>query len=282
MKTITPLIEQQSQNNSLVTNETAPLDLVALTDIVDLAVWAGELLMENGSESRRVEETIRILGIGLGCDWGNVLITPNAIVATHTSGGQIRTTIRQAKRYIGEVNMSLIEEISHLTHRVEEGKYDRFRVRQELNRIAALPGQYQRWTTVLAVGTAGAAFSQLFGGGWPVFFITFLSAAVAVVVRQELTKLAYNYYLVIMTSAFVAGGLVNLINTIHDIYKPDVALVSSVLFLVPGVPFINSIKDMIKGYPLVGLSRGVTAVLTIFAIALGLLLSMQLVGRNLL
>ena len=60
------------------------------------------------------------------------------------------------------------------------------------------------------------------------------------------------------------------------------ALVSSVLFLVPGVPFINSIKDMIKGYPLVGLSRGVTAVLTIFAIALGLLLAMQLVGRNLL
>ena len=137
MKTLKHLIEQQSQNNNSTANETTPLDLIALTDIVDLAVWAGELLLENGSESRRVEETIRILGIGLGCDWGNVLISPHAIVATHTSGGQVRTTIRQLKKYVGEVNMTLIEEISHLTHRVEEGKYDRFRVRQELNRTAA-------------------------------------------------------------------------------------------------------------------------------------------------
>lgn len=47
-----------------------PLDRETLTDIVDLALTAGLLLMENGAESERVEETVRIVGTGLGCDWG--------------------------------------------------------------------------------------------------------------------------------------------------------------------------------------------------------------------
>ena len=174
--------------------------------------------------------------------------------------------------------MSLIEAISHLTHRVEEGKFDRVEVRAELERINATPRHYSRWVTAFAVGLACAAFSRLFGGDWPAFGVTLAAAAVAMLVRQELTRRHFNALLVIIVTAFVAGSLVGLVNLFHFSPQPGLALAASVLLLVPGVPFINAVEDIIKGYTVVGLARGTIGGLIIFAIALGLILAMQLTG----
>lgn len=258
-----------------------PLDRAALTDIVDLALWAGQLLIENGAESRRVEETVRILGMGLGCDWGSVLVSHNAIMTTHISGGEFRTKIRQVTQ--GGVNMSVIEAISHLIHRIEEGQYDRLKVRAELERISQMPRPYSRLVTVLAVGLACAAFSRLFGGNWLIFAVTWISASVAMFVRQELARWYFNPLLAVIITAFVAGGLGGLFNRVFRFdHLAEPVLAASVLLLVPGVPFINSVEDLIKGYTVIGLARGATAGLIILAIALGLLLAMQLTGVKLL
>ena len=46
-------LERPSQNKA----PQPPLDREVLADIVDMALTAGELLMKNGAESQRVEET---------------------------------------------------------------------------------------------------------------------------------------------------------------------------------------------------------------------------------
>ncbi len=267
-----PVIDRPAPNK----NVSPSLEREVLADIVDLALTAGQLLMENGAESQRVEETVRLLGTGLGCDWGNVLVSYNAIIVTHVSGDEFRTKIRRVGA-LG-VNMRLIEAISHLTHRVEEGKSDRFKVREELERLSATPRHYNRWVTALAVGLACAAFGRLFGGDWPVFGVTLAAATLAMVVRYELIHRNFNLLLVVIVTAFVAGGLVGLVNRFQFSPHPELALAASVLLLVPGVPFINAVEDLIKGHIVVGLARGTASGLIILAIALGLILAMQLTG----
>lgn len=217
-----------------------------------------------------------MLGTGLGCDWGNVLVSYNAIIVTHVSGDEFRTKIRRVGAM--GVNMSLIEAISHLTHRVEEGEYDRLKVRVELERLSATPRHYNRWVTALAVGLACAAFSRLLGGDWPVFGVTLAAATIAMVVRHELMHRNFNLLLVVITTAFVAGGLAGLLNRFQFSPHLELALAASVLLLVPGVPFINAVEDLIKGHIVVGLARGTASGLIILAIALGLILAMRLTG----
>lgn len=267
-----PVIDRPAPNKKV----SPSLEREALADIVDLALTAGQLLMQNGAESQRVEETVQLLGTGLGCDWGNVLVSYNAIIVTHVSGDEFRTKIRRVG--VLGVNMSLIEAISHLIHRVEEGKYDRFKVRAELERLDATPRHYNRWVTALAVGLACAAFSRLFGGDWPVFGVTLAAATLAMVVRHELTHRNFNLLLGVIITAFVAGGLVGLANWFQFSPHPELALAASVLLLVPGVPFINAVEDLIKGHIVVGLARGTGSGLIILAIALGLILAIQLTG----
>lgn len=253
-----------------------PLDRDTLRDVIDLALWAGQLVMQHGAESQRVERTVHRVGTALGCDWMDVLVSPNAIIATTTSGGEFRTKVRRVVHF--SVNMDRVTEISHLTHRIQRGEMDRFQVRAELERISTAAPQYNRWVVVALVGLACGAFSRLFGGDWPVFAVTTAAAAGAMFVRQELVRHHFNTLLVTIVTAFTAGLIASLATVLAVSPRPQIALAAAVLLLVPGVPLINAAQDMIKGHTVVGLVRGVTGVLISLSIALGLLLAMRLMG----
>lgn len=258
---------------------TPPKPLLSRTiqaDVIDLALWAGQLLMQSGADTQRIEETCHRLGTGLGCNWMDILVSHSAIIATCVSGEDFRTKIRRVPR-IG-VNMTVIAQVNDLPYRIEKGELDRASVREELERISIIGQQYNRWIVVLMVGLACAGFSRLFEGDWPAFVMTFFASSTAMFVRQELHHQRFNHLLITSATAFVAGIIAGLTETLSLSDTPQVALAASVLLLVPGVPLINAAEDLIKGHITTGVIRGMTGVLISGAIALGLVLAMTLMG----
>ncbi len=247
-----------------------------LRDIVDLALWAGQLLLHFGADSERVEETVHRLGTGLGCDWMDILVSPNVLIVTTTSGEEFRTKVR---RVVGlGVNMSIVAAVNDLKYRLDAGELDRFKLREELERISTMPHQYNRWLVVTMVGLACAAFSRLAEGDWAVFGMTFLAASAAMFVRQELARRYFNTFMVVIVTALVAG-LVASLATVFDLSpEPQIALAASVLLLVPGVPLINAAEDLIKGHMVTGIVRAIIGGLIALNIALGLLSAMAIMG----
>ncbi|HMR64340.1 MAG TPA: threonine/serine exporter family protein [Anaerolineae bacterium] len=273
---VLPRVEPTSAQEREMEEANSPLDRVAMADVIDLALWAGQLLMQNGAESQRVLETVRTIGTGLGCDSADVFVSSNAISVTYSSGGDFRTKIRGVTS--GGVDMTIVAALSHLAHRVSEGKFDRQKVRAELERISTMPRHYNRWLTAAAVGLAGAAFSRLLGGDWPVFGVTLVAAAAGMLLRQTLTRRHFNVLLIVVITAFVIGLLVGVANLFQFSPHPELAVAAAVLLLVPGIPFVNAVEDLIKGHISLGLARGTMGALIIFAIALGLILAMALTG----
>ncbi|MGL5561832.1 MAG: threonine/serine exporter family protein, partial [Tannerellaceae bacterium] len=53
---------------------------------------------------------------------------------------------------------------------------------------------------------------------------------------------------------------------------------TSVLFLVPGVPLINSIMDILEGHVLAGISRMVNATILIICLSIGFLITLLMLG----
>ena len=252
------------------------LDHEELRDVIDLALWAGQMLLQNGADAERVEETVQSIGTKLGAGRVDVLVSPNALIVTTTSGTEFRTKVRRVAT-LG-VNFAVVEAISHLNHRVADGILDLAAVRNELERIDNLPHEYNRWHIVIMVGVACAAFARLFGGDAPVIGVTFVASALAMFVRQELTRRHLNPLLIVVATAFVAGLIASSATLFHLSEKPSIALAASVLLLVPGVHLINSLQDIIKGHMVIGLVRGFTGLVISLCIALGLLLAMQLMG----
>jgi uncharacterized membrane protein YjjP (DUF1212 family) len=262
------------------TPETLPdgrpsLDREALSQIVELALWGGQLLMENGAETQRVEESVRSMGLGLGCDWGNVVVTHGAIIVTYVGGGDFRTKIRSVRA--GGIDMSLLEAMSHLCHRINEGKLTLAAVRAELERIQGTRRAYGEWQTNLAAGLGCAAFCRLFEGDWPALGGTLVASSLAMFLRSNCARRGYSPVLTAGVTALVAASIVGLLNRAsHASQTPAAALAASVILLVPGPAAINAVEDLIKGHILVGLARATFAGLILVFATLGLLAAMRL------
>ncbi len=240
-----------------------------MRDIVDLALWCGQLQLQHGADTERAENTIHHLGTGLGCDWIDAFISPNAIVITTLSGGEFRTRTRRLVRF-GGVDMNIVAAVNDLAYQVEAHTADRLRIRQELEEIDTMPKLYNRWLVVLLVGLACAAFSKLFGGDWPAFAVTWIAASAAMIARQELTRHYFNALLVVVATAFVATFIAALGVILQVGSTPQIALAASVLLLIPGVPLINASKDLLQGHMVTGIVRGVSGALITLSIALGI------------
>lgn len=250
------------------------LDRAELADVVDLALWAGTLLMQSGAESERVEETVHHIGTALGANWLDILVSPNVIIITTSSAdGEFRTKVRRISG-LG-VRMDIVDGVNDLSRRIGREQLNRVQVRAELTRIAQLP-VYNRWLVVFMVAAACAALSRLVGGDLIVFGITFVASGVAQFVRQELLKRHFNLFLVVAITAMVAA----LIAASGELWqlspRGQVAISSSVLLLVPGVHLINAAEDIIKGHILTGLTRGFLGVMISLAIAIGITLALGL------
>ncbi len=270
--------QRLTPHDKLPSNSKPPLPYETLRDVIDLSLWAGQLLLQSGAESQQVEETVHRFGTALGCDWLEIFISPNAIAITAISAGEFRTKLRRVVN-VG-ANLSVVAEIHTLVGRVLDGERDRVWLRAELTRISQLTPGYNRWTVALMVGLACGAFSQLFGGDLAIFAVTLIAAAVGMRVRQLLQQRQFNSFFIVSTTAFVVSLIAGLASVFQIGNRPQLALVSSVLLLIPGVPLINGVNDLIKGYMITGIARSVTGALVAASIALGLLLAMALLRIN--
>jgi uncharacterized membrane protein YjjP (DUF1212 family) len=89
-------------------------------------------------------------------------------------------------------------------------------------------------------------------------------------VRQEAIRVKFNPYLCVYFAAFTASFIAGLAEYFQIGAQPDKAFATSVLFLVPGVPLINSVTDLLEGNIQNGLIRAINGLMIAFSIAMGL------------
>lgn len=257
-------------------NGKRPLSHAELTDIIDLCLWSGQMLLQYGANSFRVEESVHRVGTGLGCDWLDIIVRTESLTVTASSGGEFRTKTR---RVMGHgVNMARMTAINTLSREIERREIDRFAARQKLAQISETPGNYNRWVIVGMVGLACGAFSQLFGGDWRILLITIVAASSAMFVRQEMHQRQFNPFIITTVCAAIAGLIAATSALLPVGAAPEAALTASVLLLVPGVPLINATHDFLRGYMSNGITRGALGLIISMCIALGLMIAILLTG----
>lgn len=138
--------------------------------------------------------------------------------------------------------------------------------RRRYEEILVSPRTHPLFVLIL-VGLANASFCRLFGGDLPAMGIVFWATIIGFICKQKLIEEHVNHYIAFILSAFVAS-LCASISLIFDTDR-SIALTTSVLYLVPGVPLINGVIDVVEGYVQTGLARLVEAFLLVGCIGWG-------------
>jgi uncharacterized membrane protein YjjP (DUF1212 family) len=128
------------------------------------------------------------------------------------------------------------------------------------------------------VGLAGSAFCRLAGGEALDMLMVFFGSSVGLFIRQESIKKKFNPYMCVYFAALGASLIAGMPAKFGSGDTHEHAFATSVLFLIPGVPLINSFSDMIDGNLQNGLIRGLNGFIISFTIALALLTSMFIYG----
>lgn len=134
--------------------------------------------------------------------------------------------------------------------------------------------------TLFLVGFANASFCALFGGDWTARAIVFTATLIGFYLKQIMQKKHINQYIVFVVSAFVASLVASSSLTLDT--TSEIAIATSVLYLVPGVPLLNGVIDIVEGHVLTGCSRLIRALLLVTCIAVGLSCTLMLVRNSLL
>jgi len=229
----------------------------------------GASLMSSGASTHRTRITLERTAKGLG--YGiELLITQRALMLTIIDKEQQYLFSRLKRTSPHGVNFRVVSGISHLSWNVYEQNWTVAQVSDELQRLKSLP-HYPRLVILGMVGLAGAAFCRIFGGGFVEMAVAFVATVVGLFVRQESVRIKFNPYICVYFAAFTASLIAGIAEHFHIGADPDKAFATSVLFLVPGVPLINSVTDLMDGNIQNGIVRAVNGLMISFSIAMGLL-----------
>ncbi len=178
----------------------------------------------------------------------------------------------------GVISFELNSELSALSWEVVDKKLSFQQLKDRYEQIISST-KIDRLFVLLMVGLANASFCKLFGGDMISMGIIFSSTIIGMFVRQLMQRQGFNKYVIFVAAAFCAS-LCASTSLIFDTTS-EIALATSILFLVPGVPIINGVIDVVEGYVLTGFSRLTEAGLIVISISLGLALTLILVKNSL-
>lgn len=235
--------------------------------VLELSFQMGKLLLENGAEISRVQETMERVAQAYKVEVFNVYVLTNAIFANGTEQGvEKRVELKHVPNT--RIHLGRICAINQLSREIAQGEHQVPEAFDSLERIRSIPySSLPLATAACAVGSA--AFSYLFGGGGWDALAAFLCGLVLEPflfwtekrnLSKFLTNLSASALMAVCGALFLTLGLGR---------NLDKIIIGSIIRLVPGVALTTSIRDFFNGDYLSGAIRMIDAVLIGGCIAVG-------------
>ena len=253
--------------------EPAPIE-----DVAHLTLHVGRLLLGSGADTADVQESMVRFAAAFGCE-AHLVVTYEALLLTVVSGEQFRTKVGYRVPAMN-VDMAAVAAVSRLLGEVEAGRWRLSEARKELEDVEDRPPVYARWLIVIALGLTAASLARLFGGDWPTFWVSWLAGSAGMWLRQVLGRRGFNLFFIPFAAALVSGVIGGGAVLLRVSATPALCLVAPGMIIVPGVPLVNALQDMIKNHMTVGLARlGLGSLITL-GITFGLFIAMGLTGAK--
>ena len=242
-------------------------------DVLEVASEAGHILLENGAEISRVEDTMERISSHYGVHTGHFFVLSNGIFTTSSSNKYANVEFIP----IRGIQLSKVVEVNRLSYRIAADKVSLTQARAELDAIRDEPMK-PAWEQIVGSAFGAAGFCAVFGGG-------FMDCAAAFVVGA----LLYLFLLFVSSKYLskIVGGICNsLVATLLCLASYRLGfgsslsniIIGAIMPLIPGVPFVNGVRDLADSDYIAGTTRLTDAMLGFFCIALGVGTSFVLDG----
>ncbi len=284
-------LEEEESINDETRNDEHANSVQLLRRKLDLLVRTGALLMASNADCARIMRNMKRCEAYLGLPEEYIHISLNFNIIMVNLSDETHSFSKYQRVDSHCVEFTVISKISKMlwTAIREDWSLDRYEA--ELEALNHVHKQYSPWMIAICAGFACGGFCVQFGCDWPAFFYASIPAILGFRLKMYLAKLHWNTYVGIAISAFVATlicwlttfisldqTLVSALPSFLHSDTPYHPLMACTLFIVPGVPLINFVTDMVSNYVQVGLTRAMITLMMIIAMSFGIVFAIQICG----
>lgn len=235
--------------------------------LLDVTTDLGYELAMRGAETYRIEDSVRLILQSYGLESEVFAIPNNLLVSIETPEGKPMTRMRRIGHHGNDLDG--IEQFSGLSRAICNKKPEPKEARIWLNEVRGNCGQYKNYTLLLGDFLGASGFAVLFGGSWIDCVCAGICGMVAGVVTSTLDKLQANQFFRTLIAVFLLSMTAYGFGAVGIAPDPDAVIIGALMILVPGLLFINAMRDIIYGDTNSGVNRIVQVFLVAAAIALG-------------
>lgn len=237
--------------------------------IMQLALDAGIVLLSNGAEIWRVEDTISHICKAFHVEDVDAFILSNAIFIT---GNNEKEKVFAKVKHIplSGVHLGIVTEVNDLSREISAGKYSVGAAAKRLEEIRNSPSK-NAYYRALASGMGAGCFCYILKASIAESLMTVGIGSIVLLFalwaeRHGFPKLVKN---------MLGGGLIALLALLAT-YLPfaagvsvDKMIIGAIMPLIPGVAFVNSIRELANTDFLSGTVRMLDTIMVFMYIAIG-------------
>lgn len=236
--------------------------------VLELCVRVGQVLLRNGGEIFRVQETMERIAAAYGVESFNAYVLTNGVFASIDENGQTHSAeIRMVP--LSPVHLGRVSAVNSLSREIAQGMHTIEEAFGRIEEISRIPPT-STLTQIISAGFGSGCFCFIFGGepyDW-------IAATVAGAILWVFVLLAGKWNLSRIMTNILGSALVAVCCIFASMIAPDAGridrmVIGSIVPLLPGVPLTNSIRDFLNGDYLSGTIRLIDAVLIACCIAIG-------------
>lgn len=247
-----------------------------IREILDVCIKAGQIMMANGAETYRVEDTLIRMAKSYGLMDAEVFAVPTMInMSVRDEDGSVSTQMGRVSDR--DTNFMPIIRVNQLSRSLSNDPIPPVEAMEELANIIDHPYGFNTLQRIIGIAIACGSFSYLFGGSLmdiiPGTISGFIGMAVNDLLSRRISTTFINEAISSTVIAFVAYALIRLGigENLH------LAILGGIMGLAPGGAITNSFRDLLSGDILSGLSQGVKALLTAGAIGVGVVIILNFI-----
>jgi len=244
-------------------------------EVLEIAMLSGEILLTNGSETYRVEDTVERI-----CDAYDIesecFVIPTGIFLSGCSKNNGKESISLVKRIKGRtINLHKIEMINTFSRNLKNKKVSYDDAMKFLESLDSTP-TFSYYEKLIAAGITSFAFAMLFGSSAINGVVAALISILIYFAEDKITVFNLLPFFSEFVWSLVTGILAILINKYILPIDIDTVIIGSIIVLFPGIAITNGIRDALYGDTLSSQVRLTEALYTVTAIGIGVGISLLL------
>lgn len=251
-------------NATIIYENTTPSVCRVCMFLADYSAW----LLGCGATCIRLEKNMKRIASAYGMDVETTIMPRHIHMSVWRPNTDERYTYIAAVSHSG-IDFSINTRLSELSWEISDGRISFDDARERFNEIIHSP-KSNPWLVVLLVSLANASFCRLFGGDLIAMAIVGMATFGGFFLKQRLMARKVDIRVVVTVCAFVSSilGATDMLFQLGS--TPAIAIGTSVLYLVPGIPFLNSFSDMLYRHYICAYSRLVDTIVLTGCLSIGL------------